>query len=291
MSSRLAALIPTMLLVACAVPGPAPSPTPSPTAPPTPSPSPAAAAFYLRAWQTQALPPEHTITWLPTLTISEDLAIDGNVAIPMIYPGPLMIVPNSRAISAEGQAAIVELARELGLLEGERDFSGDGAMPGAVSAHVLLIADGQEVELVGDPNAAGPCAPGDLECQPESGSAAAFAFFWARLSYLDDWLAEELGPTAPYTPGRVLVVTTPPQPLEVPAQPVGWPLDAALAEFGEPWVVEGTRCAVVEGADLEALLPALVEANQATVFVDADDEARALLVRVVVPGEPAPCDS
>jgi hypothetical protein len=238
----------------------------------------------------QALPPEHTFAWLPTLTISDGLAIDGNVAIPMIYPGPLMVMPNVREISEAGQTAIIQLARDLGLLEGQTSFTGDELAPGAMSAHVLLRLEGSEIELVGDPNAVGRCAPGDLRCQPVAGSPEAFGSFWARLSYLDDWLGAELGPNlSDYTPQRLAVVTTPPMSLEVPAQPVAWPLATPLAEFGSEWAMADSRCAIVEGAELEALLPVLLQANQATVFVDEQDEARSLLARVLVPGEEPPC--
>lgn len=294
MHIRLALLGLVALVAACAAPGPAPTPSPtssasaSPSATPAPSPSPAA-GLYLRAWQTQALPPEHTLSWLPTLTISGNVAIDGNVAIPMIFPGPLMIMPNARQISPQGQASIVELARQLGLLDGATDFTEGGLMPGGMTAHVLLTIDGQTVELVGDPNATGRCAPGDMRCPAEPATAEAFAFFWARLSYLDDWLGHELSGPLSYQPERLVVVTTPPSPMDVPLTPAAWPLDVPLADFGEPWAIEGSRCAVVEGEQLETLLPALLAANQATVFVDTADESRAILARVLVPGEPSPC--
>jgi hypothetical protein len=292
MSHRHVLLLVALLFAGCIGVGPAPSPTPaaSPTPAPSPSPSPGPQGFYLRTWMSQALPPEHTLGWLPPLTISQGTAIDGNVAIPMIFPGPLLIVPNARAISEAGQATIVDLARQLGLLEGDGDFTGDQVMPGSTTGHVVMTIDGRQVELVGDPNASGRCVPGDLQCQPEPGTAEAFAFFWARLSYLDDWLGGELGGTGQYAPERLVVVTMPPaQHPEVPSQPVAWPLESDFAEFGAAWAVEGSRCAVVEGDDLETLLPVLLAANAASVFVDSTDEARSLLVRVLVPGEPDPC--
>jgi hypothetical protein len=208
----------------------------------------------------------------------------------MIYPGPLMVMPNVRAISEAGQQQIVQLAADLGLLRGEADFTEGQLMPGGMSAHVLLTVDGVEIQFFGDPNATGRCAPGDLRCQPEPGTAEAFGFFWARISYLDDWLADELGAAIDYTPERLLVVTVPPEPLEVPVQPVAWPLDQTFEEFGEPWALQASRCAVVDGDDLEGLLPALLAANQASVFIDANDDAQAVMARVLVPGEPSPCE-
>src|SRR5687768_1997164 len=82
-------------------PAPLPSPTPAPTPTTAPSPSPGT-DFYMRAWYTQALPPEHTFSWLPVLTIKDGVAVDGNVAVPAIFPGPLVIVPNARPISTDG---------------------------------------------------------------------------------------------------------------------------------------------------------------------------------------------
>jgi hypothetical protein len=238
----------------------------------------------------QALPPEHTFGWLPTLVIHDNLAIDGNVAIPMIFPGPLMVLPNARAISEEGQAAIVELARELGLLDGGSDFTDGNQMPGSTTGHVRISVDGQEVEIFGDPNATGRCAPGDLRCQAEPGTGEAFAFFWARLSYLDDWLEQDLGGPVDYTPDRLAVVLTPPMELEVPAQPVAWPLEASLSDFGSEWVMEGSRCAVVESDELATLLPVMLAANQASIFVDGEDQVSAAMARVILPGEPGVCD-
>ena len=285
-----AAMAMAFLLAACATPGPTPPPTPPASPSPAPSPSPGAEGLYLRAWLTQALPPDGTFGWLPTLTISDGLAIDGNVAIPMIFPGPLLIMPNARQISGEGQAAIVQVANDLGLLEGATDLTGDGLMPGAPTAHVLITVDGKSVEIIGDPNAFGRCAPGDLRCVPEPQTPEAFAFFWARLGHLDDWLGDELGPTVAFVPERMAVVTREPAEQDMGANFAAWPLETPFADFGEPWVLTGSRCATVTGEGLEVLLPELAAANQLTVFVDQPGEQRALLVRPLVPGEPSPCE-
>src|SRR2546423_4712457 len=76
---------------------PTPAPSPSPVSVPSHGPT-AGAGFYLRAAYVQALPPRGTFAWLPVLTIANGSVLDGNVAIPAIYPGPLMIVPASRWI-------------------------------------------------------------------------------------------------------------------------------------------------------------------------------------------------
>lgn len=276
-----AALLPIVLLACTAGAQPTPSPTPTPFE-----------GLYLRAWLSQALPPEHTFGWLPMLTIDDGIAIDGNVAVPAIYPGPLLIVPNARAITAAGQAALVDQARELGLIDGETDFTGDRPAPGSPTAHILFIIDGRQVELVGDPTALVRCPDGDqTRCFPEPATPEAFGWYWQRIGYLDEWLATELGPIAQYTPERIAAVTT--APIEEDEQfitEVDWPLETSFGEFGVPApVAPDARCATVSGEQLEALLPVLREANQLTRFIDGDGEQRSLLVRVLVPGEPSPC--
>jgi len=151
------------LVTACAG---AASPTARPTAVPTgspdpgqsPSPSPdPGAAFYLRAGYSQALPPPSTFSWLPMLTIEDGLAVDGNVAVEAIYPGPLLIVPYARTISEAGTAAIVDEARRLGLLGNATDFSGGTAMPGSRTAQLRLVVDGVTYDLTGNPDLVDRC--------------------------------------------------------------------------------------------------------------------------------------
>jgi hypothetical protein len=274
---KLGAALFALLILAC-----------GPAAPlPTPSPTPSAEGLYLRAWQSQALPPEHTFTWLPMLTITDGIAINGNVAVPAIFPGPLMIVPNVRAVSDAGQAQIIAAARQLGLLGQQTDFTGGQPMPGALLGHIELVVDGVRRELVGDPSALVRCE--GQRCVPDPGTPGAFALFWQQLGDLEGWLATQLGPSSAYTPVRVAVATMAPQPADLEPNRVAWPLDGTFADFGQPWAVPGSRCGSVEGEQLDRLLPALLAANQLTRFVDPSDEERSLLARVLVPGEPSPC--
>jgi hypothetical protein len=270
--NRLAAALLPLLVAGCSLA--APSPTPSPT--------PSAEGFYLRAWLEQALPPEHTFGWLPMLTISEDVLIDGVVAVPAIFPGPLTVMPHARAISVAGQTQLIDQARQLGLLTGASDFSGGQQMPGSQSARLELVVDGVTYTLTGDPNTA---------AAPTPGTPAGFAFFWQRLATTGEWLAGELGPLTTYSPERVAIVFVEPQPQpDVQPNRVAWPLDASFADIGVPWALEGTRCATFEGDDLDRLLPVLTNATQIDVFADAADEERSLIVRPLVPGEPSPCE-
>jgi hypothetical protein len=249
------------------------------------------AAFYLRIWQSQALPPPGTFSWLPMLTISEGRVIDGNVAVPAIYPGPLLILPFEREITADGQSSVVDEARRLGLLGDTTDFTGGQVAPGSQLGHIELVVDGVHRELVGDPGLAVPC-DSENRCLADPATPEAFAAFWQQLGYLDGWIANELGPTSTYQPERLAVLVKAPQPDPdglVP-QVVAWPLEPDFADFGQP--LDGNpdlRCATVTGDDLEVLLPILNAANQLTVFIDRQEVAASLITRAIVPGEQSPC--
>ena len=304
MRTLLAAALLTVLTAACGaaapnpssspVPSPIPSPDPSPLPSqlPTPSPLPSQTPgtdFYMRAWYTQALPPEPTFSWLPVLTIKDGVAIDGNVAVPAIFPGPLVIVPNARAISTDGILAIVAEARRMGLLEGATDFTG-GPAPGAKLATIQMVADGVTVEITGDPEGLSRCPD---RCIPQPGTPEAFGAFFQQISFLDSWIPDQLGPSRPYTPERVAVLLTTPQSADPGLeQPLAtWPLAGSFDEMGVefPSGDNLTRCMTLTGDDLAAVWPILTGANQLTVFHDEVDGQRSAVVAVLTPGQASPC--
>jgi hypothetical protein len=294
--ARLAGALAISLMVAGCVTaagkGDPATPGATPTTPPTPSVVPSqpsgpssAAGFYLRATRTQALAPQYTFNWLAVATISDGKFIDGMIAIPMIYPGPLWVGPVASTISPKGIDTIVAEARKLGLLGDKTDFS-DRAMAGAVTGHINLVIDGKTYDLTG---------PSDTVLQagavPAPGSAAAFTTFWNEVTSIGTWLKAELGQSASYAPDRLAVLALPPTtetsgitPNEVP-----WPLATNFAGFGTAMGNDTFRCAVVSGADLAKLLPVVKQSNALTRFRDAAGVKDSLLVRVLVPGEPSPC--
>jgi hypothetical protein len=266
-------------------PGESPSASTSGSPSAGPSGSSSANGFYLRVWQTQALAPQNMFDWLPVVTISDGKFIDGRVAVPAIYPGPLWIGLSVRTISAKGIDAIVAEARKQGLLDTKVDFA-DQAVPGAVLGHIQLIVDGKTYDLTGDPDALTRC-----RCIPAPGSSAAYAAFWQELSDLDAWLPAELGSSAPYEPERVAVLAAPPsEPASgITPNEVAWPLSMPFSAFGTALGNDGSRCGVVSGADLAKLMPVIQAQNQLTRFVDSAKVKDSLKVRVLVPGEEGPC--
>ena len=243
----------------------------------------------MRAWYTQALPPEHTFSWLPVLTIRDGVAIDGNVAVPAIFPGPLVVAPNARAISTDGILAIVAEARRLGLLEGATDFTG-GPMPGARLATIQMVAEGVTVEITGDPEGLSRCTD---RCIPEPGTPQAFGAFFQQISFLDSWIPDQLGQPRSYSPERVAVLLTTPQAADpgLEQQLVTWPLSGSFDQMGVEFPSGDalTRCMTLVGDDLAAVWPVLIGANQLTVFHDEVDGQRSAVVAVLTPGQPSPC--
>lgn len=290
MTRRLAAIaLLTLLVVGCKGAAPSPSPAPSPTPSPVPSPSLApAAGFYLRASYTQALPPRFTFAWLPILTVADGVLYDGNVAIDLIFPGPITIVPIARTITDAGIAALIDEARRLGMLDGNGDFTGGAPMPGSRLGHIELVVDGQTYSLTGNPDAMIVCVRAPCEAPP--GAPAAFGAFWQELTMAGTWLESELGPMQDWTPERVALLLTAPTDQGMPNVTAEWPFDTSIAEAGVAFPgEEGDRCVTLSGDALAALWPTLRDANQLTVLVDQQGNRAAPVVRVLVPGDESPC--
>jgi hypothetical protein len=289
----------TALVAACSGVGPSPSvdlPTPAPSTNPTSNPTPEAspspslepvAEFYLRAWNTQALPPPSTFNWLPLATIADGVAIDGNVAIPAIFPGPLLIVPFARSITEAGTDAIAAEAERLGLLGDTTDFTGGTTMPGSRTGHIQIVVDGVTHDLIGNPDMVVPCQGG--QCNAEAGSPEAFSAFWQEILNLDGLIPSELGPSSAYEPERVAVLFVPPADGQgMQQQQVMWPLDETFDTVGEV-AASGARCSTYSDEDLAQLQPILEAANQLTIFIDSAADQRSLVAVVVVPGDVSPC--
>ena len=267
------ALLAALLVTGC-------SPAASPTPPPDES-------FVLRLWTTQAIPPKDAFLIGSTLVIADGvLYVPG--AVPAIFPGPLLTPWGQRPIGSNGIAKIVAQAQEAGLLGPLSDFTGESA-PGAPTGHILIGPASRPSELIGDPNAVMMCIT--TPCVPPPGTPNAFAGFWQWVQSAPyDVLADDLGPETLEPPTRIaLLVGEPPSDPTMPGGRVDWPL-GTWAETGAPFGGDATsRCVTLEGDQLAAVLPALQQANQLSVFVDGAGQERGLTARVLLPPDEDPC--
>ena len=243
--------------------------------------------YWLRAMTTQALPPVNVFATQPTVVITGDGLAVTQGPVPAIFPGPLMPNLQARQLSEAGRAEIITAARELGLLDGTRDFTPGPPVMGGVSGRIELTVDGAPVVLTGDPAALIECVT--TPCEPPIGSPAAFAEFWRRLEDLESWIPNELGTEAPYeAPAYAILVGPAPTPdPNLPQDPMDWPLEQPLALFGGPVADGSYRCGMASGEDAVTLRPALEAANQLTQWIQDPETSAAfgLAVRPMVPGE------
>jgi len=285
LSTRLVATAFAVLAAACGSPGAAVPTAPAVTA--APSLEPDTGTYWLRATYTQALPPLNTFGGQSYAVITGDGQSVTQLALPTVYPGPLLPNLQARQVTAAGRAAILQEAKALGLLDGTTDFNAGPVLAGGVSGRLEMTVGGQRVTLMGNPNSLMECVT--TPCDPPPGSAAAFAEFWRRLGDLPSWIPNEVGPASAYEAPAyaILVGPAPTQDPNFSQPPMDWPLEQPLALFGGP-VANGThRCGTASGADADALRPALQAANQLTQWVQDPSTSATfgLTVRPMVPGD------
>ena len=283
--ARLIVTLFAVLAAACSSPGPAAPSSPAVTAVATLQPD--TGTYWLRATTTQALPPLNLFGGQSYAVITGDGQSITQLALPTVYPGPLLPNLVSRQVTDAGRAAILKAAKDLGLLDGTTDFTAGPVLAGGVSGRIELTVDGKPVTITGNPSALMECV--SAPCDPPPGSAAAFAELWRLLGDLPAWMPDELGSETAYTapPYAILVGPAPERDPNFAQPPMDWPLEQPLALFGGPVAGGAYRCGTVSGADADTLRPALQAANQLTQWVQDPSTSATfgLTVRPMVPGE------
>ena len=283
-----------LAVAACASGAPAtPSSAPSTPSPGLPTATPGPVGFLIRASWTQALPPRSLFGNLPLLVVTADGRVLTQGAMIESYPGPLVAPVMERPISPKGVSALIQAAKDAGILREGADFTGGAMLPGAAAARLQVVVDGATYDLVGDANAAVPCPPTEACAQPVPGTPAAFATFWYRLLDMASWLEPELGVEQPHLPSSYAVIVGPPPEPWPGAAPLVWPVtEPALGAFGAPVRGEpGTRCGIAVGDLATALRRTFAGATQLTPFVAtaAASSTHGLTVRPLLPGDEDPC--
>jgi hypothetical protein len=270
-----------------ATPGPTDTPTTGEVAYPT-----GAAELVLRFRYVGGFaPPSAHLMDMPVVSVYGD----GTVIVPgpqiMIYPGPSLPNLQRATITPAGMQVLLAAARDAGLLGPDAHYDLGGIMDAStaeftlnaegrihtVSAYALMENGGREPEMPGtnDPAVAD--------------ARARLSLFQGQLGSLEALLDTEIGPWTPFEPESVQLLVTAGAPDDgqgLVQAPIAWPLDADLASFGDalPILMEGQRCGVVTGADLDTLWPLLGEANALTPWTDAD-AAFGLAARPLLPSE------
>jgi hypothetical protein len=217
---------------------------------------------------------------------------DGTLIVPgpqiEIYPGPALPNLTATPVSEDGIQAILEAARDAGLMDGDANYSNQ-CIADAATTVFTTNADGTTTVVsayaldVGEP--AGTCGN-----EKDAEARAKLAAFQAKLTDLRSWLPNgSVGTERPYDPTEMRVYVLPYQgDAELPQDPIEWPLEPPLDAFGEP-VQNGpghTRCGVVTGENLTTLLAAAGKANALTPWTSGGTEYH-LIFRPLLPDEHA----
>jgi hypothetical protein len=217
---------------------------------------------------------------------------DGTVIVPgaqiEIYPGPALPNLTATPVSEDGIQAILEAARDAGLMDGDASY-GNQCIADAATTVFTTDADGQTSVVsayaldVGEP--AGTCGNGE-----DADARAKLAAFQAKLTDLQSWLPNgSLGTERPYDPTEMRVYVLPYRgDAELPQDPTEWPLEPPLDSYGEPLenAPSDTRCGVVTGEDLTTLLAAARDANALTPWTSGGTDYQ-LIFRPLLPDEHA----
>ncbi|HMM42746.1 MAG TPA: hypothetical protein PKA95_12660 [Thermomicrobiales bacterium] len=213
------------------------------------------------------VPREMLVTSLPLLAVYGDGTVVTQGPVPAIYPGPAL--PNLRqsTITEAGLQALLAKADEAGLLAGSASY-GDAPVADAPTTIFRVTARGEThataVYALGIADPPASADPAEREARQR------LSAFLSDATSLLDWLpaSDVVTRDAEYEFERLQIVTRPTgastaTPDVQPGQ-ADWPLATQLAELGEPYWLPDTRCVVIDGADLDTLLPALRQSNTLT---------------------------
>lgn len=202
-----------------------------------------------------------------------------------IYPGPALPNLIATPVSDEGVQALIRAALDAGLGKDAQHVDlGDMAISDMPTTVFTLVVDGQRhVTTV--------YALGAVTQQPGGMSDEAWAArqalerFATQVGDLSSWLPTgSVGEDAPYAPTAMRIFVGPyAGDRDLQQEPIAWPLDADLATIGQP-TDQGERCAVLEGADLNAVLPLAQRANTLTPWTSGG-ERYAISFRPLLPDE------
>jgi hypothetical protein len=282
-------------------PGVGVPPEATPTAPATPDATPeptqqriehptGADELVMLIEETGGFVPPHTIvTELPLLAVYGDGRVITQGPQILIYPPPALPNLQVTQLTEEGLQRLLASARDAGLLDGDAEYT-NSMVADAETTIFTVNAEGDSYRVSVYALSFDELPPDTPEQEREA--RGALREFRQQAVDVRALVGEDglTGEDTTYEFDRLQVVS---QPADEGAQPTDpgitpgeaeWPLDTPLAELGEPFRLQDSRCAVIEGDDLDTLLPALREANTLTRWTSAGDEY-VLYLRPLLPHE------
>ncbi len=262
----LAGLITACSAAASPLPSPSGSPTPSTIAHPM-----GAGDLVLRYDETGGFAgPQVFLGHYPSVSVYGDGTVITVGPIPAIFPGPALPNLVTTKLTEAGLQRLLAAAGTAGLLGPDAQYDATG-IADATTAEFTVFAGGARHHVTA-------YALGFSTPEQEGGVAnvaartrlRAFSQVLGdlRRTFADDIVG--LDDPYAYTSLRILAAPGAPNPSDpaVTRPPLAWPLSTPLATFGKPGTgggaMEGFRCGVVTGADLDTLRPLLAQATQIT---------------------------
>lgn len=265
-------------------------PTPSPVAERIDHPTGDETMILRVAWEGGFTSPDELVRRMPLFALLGNGCVVSQGPQIEIYPQPALPNLQQRCLTEDGVQAILQAAKEAGLLAGDAQYDAPNIADAATTVFTL--------NANGTTTTVRAYALGD-GAQP-TGSPAADAArqklveLQNKLGDLRSWLPTDIfiGEEQPYEVTRMQLVIQPAPAGGSPATPEGfevqrldWPLPTPLAELGAPYPFDDWRCAVVAGDDLAPLMEQLTTANRLTRWRSGDGEYT-LIARPLLPDEP-----
>ena len=233
------------------------------------------------------VPVEYTLTAMPAFSLFADGTSVAQGAQTEIYPGPALPPLIATPLTEDGVQALLRAAIAAGLDEDHEytDFGSTMVADAATTVFTLTVDGVTHVTKVYAMGMFGGERPESMS-EEEFTARTRLERFQAMLQDLRRTLPEgSVGTDAEFTPGGLRLFASEYRAdgdLKQPA--VGWPLATPLSSFGDPAPIGGYTCGAVTGADLEAVLPLALTANQLTPW-KSEGARYAILFRPLLPDE------
>jgi hypothetical protein len=230
--------------------------------------------------------PSTLLLRLPTFSLYGDGTQIEAGAETEIYPGPALPPILARSVSETGIQAVLHAALDAGLgHDASYTDLGTVGIADATTTVFTLTVDGMTHRTEVYALSMLPDQPSGMSDQ-EWRVRRALAELATRLATLDSWLPDDsLGAAEPYRGARAQLLVSPYHGDDQLTEPaVDWPLDPALASFGDPTLEPVTRCAIVSGGEWTSLEGVAGAATDLTPWVD-DGVRYRIAFRPLLPDE------